>query len=201
MHVSRLWVSGALLALSVAALGAKSSDPPRLEFMLQSGDESWVNSWGDLDQTPLRAKYGSHFAAFVRDGHTYVITNAAVLEQLERFYGPVVELGRQQAALGSKQAALGSEQARLGGQQAELGAEQAARAAAREETDFTASDIAARQRELGEKQRALGKEQRALGDQQRVLGDRQRALSRETLPKIERIFDDAITAGTAIEMR
>lgn len=191
----KVWNFSAIV-FAVAALSAASAD---VEFFFQSGDQAWLNGGRSLDQTALREKYGDHFAAMVRDGRTYVITNRAALDRVQRLYAPVAELGRQQAVLGSKQAALGNEQARLGQEQAIIGAEQAALASADERG--ASRELSARQHALGQKQRALGDRQRALGDQQRTLGERQRELARETLPKIERIFNDAIATGTAIEVR
>ena len=182
----------AVLASSVWAFENGS----QFEFMLQSGNSSWISSGRVLDPVALRAKYGDHFAATVRDGRVYVVTNPAVLDRLERLEAPINELGRRQAVLGSKQAELGSEQARIGQEQAIIGAKQAAISVA--DNREASSDLSEQQRRLGEKQRVLGEQQRRLGEQQRVLGDQQRDLSRQTMPKVERVFDDAIVTGAAV---
>src|SRR5579872_3833297 len=100
----RKWLCFVAIALlSTSALAAN------VEFLFQSGHQSWLNGGRFLDPEALRARYGDHFAAMVRDGWTYVTTDPVALAQIRRFYAPVEDIARRQAALGSKQAELGNE--------------------------------------------------------------------------------------------
>lgn len=180
----------AIAALSVPVFGAN------VEFLFQSGHQSWLNGGRVLDPESLRARYGDHFAAMVRDGRTYVTTDPAALAQISRIYAPIEDLAQRQAVLGSKQAELGNEQGKIGEEQAIIGAQQAALVVSGSRT--ASSDLSDRQRALGEQQRRLGERQRVLGQQQRILGEQQSDFNRAAMAKIERLFDRAIESGNAL---
>ncbi len=184
------------IAVFAAALAVVTTASARThEFLLQSGHEAWVHSGHVLDQRALVAKYGDHFAAFVRDGRTYVITDPVVLADLEREYGPIAEVARQQAELGSRQAKLGSKQAEIGAEQAKIGAQQAAIALSSDRD--AEEELSVRQKQLSERQQELSDRQKVLGDEQHVLQERQDEISRRNGARVERIFDDAIASGKA----
>lgn len=156
--------------------------------IVRDGDHFYIH--GSTDRREVD-DLGERYAYFERDGVAYAIVDAGTLRRIQKAMEPQVALGREQARVGEKQAAVGRRQAALGRKQADLGREQAH---ARGEH---ARELARRQNELTEQQRALAAEQRPLGNEQRELGARQREAARVATAQMERIFEDAIRAGTA----
>jgi len=156
------------ITLAFASVAAAAD----VEFLFQSGNEAWMHAGHVLNQADLISKYGDHFAAIVRDGHRFVITDPAALARIEEIYAPVASIAHEQKVLGEQQADIGREQARIGAEQA------------------AAASDAAVSRDLSEQQKSLSDRQKALSDQQKHLGERMKEISRQAMPKIERIFDE-----------
>ena len=166
---------------AVAASGAESSE--RFSYvLLGAGDNSSTMS-GSMDdiRRAQRLRHGREALLYVRHaGASYVIRDAATLQQARAIFAPQEELGARQSELGSRQAALGSRQAALGAQQAQLGAQQARIGGRQAKASPDRADALAREQdELGRQQNALGEQQNALGRQQDALGRQQDALGRE----------------------
>jgi hypothetical protein len=176
----------ALLLLAIALpLFAATYD----SVVVRNGDTTF-SFGGDPDDT---ADYGRRFASFEKNGARYLITDAAVLDRIDKELRPQVELGNEQARLGSEQARLGGLQAELGAQQAVIGAKQAA---AWNDSDRQ-RELQAQQHKLQQRQEALAEQQRPLADKQRVLADKQREAGDRAKKRLDTIFDEAIRNGTA----
>ena len=153
-------------------------------------------------------KGGEPLIYFRKDGKTYVIRNAGVVEEAEALFRPQVELGAKQAKLGAQQAELGGKQAELGGRQAALGAKQAAQAAKLAGSGKEAGDLERemgelnrQQGELGMKQGELGEQQAKLGAQQAELGRQQERLGKEAETKFRNLIQEALRNGAAQEVQ
>ncbi len=188
----------ASLALATALIA--SDQKPRLEFMVQSGDSTFMNDSGALDSASLRNTYGDHFAAFVKDGKRYVITNRQIVDQIEQQFAPVAELAKKQGKLAGKQGKLAGEQGRLAASQAAVAAEEAARISAGQ-YERKSGDSEARQRDLARQQRELGDQQHALGEEQKKLGEQQKSVAHDVEAKVASILDAALKSGAAVPVK
>jgi beta-lactamase regulating signal transducer with metallopeptidase domain len=77
---------------------------------------SWDSDNPDLER--LREQFGENFAWFRHDGHEYVVTDAAVMAELEKAMEPQKNVSRMQAR-------VNGEQARVNGLQSKVNAHQA----------------------------------------------------------------------------
>lgn len=186
----------------------ENDSEPMIYLKGRNHSVGFSTSSGQWDRVHELQRGGEPLLWFIRDSQEYVIRDAALLAEVERAYGPVMELGKEQGELGARQGELGAEQGKLGGQQGglggnqgELGARQAqlsvelsrlhlertSRQLENKETSKAERARIERQerelrdkiRALGDEQRALGERQRELGEGQRELGERQRALGEE----------------------
>jgi bla regulator protein BlaR1 len=196
-------------------------------YVLLSGKNTFINgSWWDKAKArTLRKSDDEDIFWFERGGKEYVIRDAAALRQIKALFDPQAELGKRQGALGEQQAKLGLQQAKLGSQQAEqggkqaeigaqigrLGAELARLAQERKSTDAVEAqmreleakqDAAARpQEDLSRQQEQLGRQQEELGHQQEELGRQQEKLAREAEKQLASLTANAISSGTAHELK
>jgi beta-lactamase regulating signal transducer with metallopeptidase domain len=213
----------------VAAAERDEDDDDGVEgFVLISGNNVMMSgSMSDLRRAKSLGTGGKDLLFVHRDGKSYVIRDAKVLEQLRATFEPQSKLGAQQAELGQKQSALGMKQAELGQKQAALGVKQAQMGLKHAELSMQMmrasqqGDEAARERQeqelekleealekdqeaiskeqeaLGEQQEALGAEQEKLGEQQEKLGEQQEALAREAEKKLKALVEEALRKGLA----
>jgi beta-lactamase regulating signal transducer with metallopeptidase domain len=140
-----------------------------------------------------RGRYGNRYLWFRRAGTEYIVTNEALLDELDNAAKPQAELGRQQAELGREQALLGEQQAKLGESQASAAVDMPdltrdverlsqlvqrlrARKASQTEVGELQNEIGLLQARIGELQDRLGKVNAALGHEQEKLGTAQAKL-------------------------
>ena len=176
--------------------------------LLFNGHQSVMNGSGsDIRRAKDLQKGGEPLLYFRKDGKTYVVRDADLLEEAEAIFRPQMELGQKQAELGAQQAELGGRQAELGGKQAALGAKQAALAAREARNGDEAGnmeremgELNRQQGELGEKQGELGRQQAKLGEKQAELGRQQERLGKEAETKFRALIQQAIRSGAAQEV-
>jgi bla regulator protein BlaR1 len=178
-------------------------------YILLLGDHQTMmnGSTSDIRRARELQKGDEPLLYFRKDGKTYVVRDADLLQKAEELFRPQMELGEKQAKLGAQQAELGGRQAELGGKQAALGAKQAALAAkeARRGEDAgnlerEMEELNRQQGELGMKQGELGEQQAKLGEKQAELGRQQERLGKEAETKFRALIQDAIRSGAAQEV-
>lgn len=80
------------------------------------------DSEGQAELQKARQAAKEPFLWIRHEGKSYIVTDPAIIAQLQKMYAPMQELGKQQEALGRQQEALGRQQEALGRQQREAGA-------------------------------------------------------------------------------
>jgi hypothetical protein len=195
--MTRTWI----LAAFALTLAVPTANAAPVGFVFQSWNNTWMNGGRALDPAALRARFGDHFAAVQRGKRTWVVTDPAALERIRHLYQPVIRIAEQETEIGSKQAATGSKEAEIGSEQASIGSQQAALATAGSDTREAMANLSARLRTLGDRLRVLGARERVLEGQERQLERRAADAEREALPAIERLFEELIAAGSAVEVR
>lgn len=129
-------------ALLVAGCSVRAQSPPpatpakesthenRSAFWMHSGDdgEPYVIVSGDgltmsgsssdaASARSLRKRYADDYLWFLREGKSYVITDAPTLRRAKDLFRDQAELGRKESELGEQQEKLGAEQEKLGVEQ------------------------------------------------------------------------------------
>jgi multidrug efflux pump subunit AcrA (membrane-fusion protein) len=191
-----------VLVLWLASINAPVSPANHCDTTIYvNGEATTENGCADgNDLARLRSEYGHHFLWVSRGVTVYVVTDAAVLREVDEAFRPQRELGRQQAELGRQQAELGARQSDLGRQQGDLGREQA-RYARYTENEAAQRELSRLQDELGRRQNELGRQQNELGRRQDVLGRKQEEAARVAERRVAAILDAAISRGVARQVR
>jgi predicted HicB family RNase H-like nuclease len=116
-----------IILLFSAAVPAQAPTETIRHYVIVNGD-SMSGSWdsndgidgGGLDA--LRARFGRHFAWFRQGGHEYVVTDAAVLAELDKAMEPQKNVNRMQAEVNRQQSRVNGLQARVNAHQADVNA-------------------------------------------------------------------------------
>jgi len=208
--MTRIAVAGCFLAVALGAAAfaqSSRSDGGRdgsYVLLRSDGSSSMDGNEGDRRAAlSCRSRYGDEYLWFRRNGVEYIVTDRAMLRELDKAYGPMAALGRRQAAIGEEQAQIGNEQSLLGAEQASVAvpipdltadlqrleqriAELRARKASQSDLGRLQADIGALQAKLSRAQAAagvvqaeVGAKQAALGEKQAALGTKQAQLGRE----------------------
>jgi hypothetical protein len=95
-------------------------------YMIVRGD-NMTGSWDSrdpVDRSNLRARYGQNFAWFRQGANEYVVTDAAVLKELEQAMEPQEQVNRSQEQVNHQQDEVNKLQAGVNGLQGEVNAMQ-----------------------------------------------------------------------------
>ena len=190
--------SRAVIAPTLPTAAAAAASPHlasgrrnRDAWVLLKNDDN-VTMSGDTDdvsRAKRQRKNGEPLLWIRHDGREYVIRDAAVIKQAQKFFEPVATLGAQEAEIGQRQAEIGAEQAKIGAQQAAIGARQGAIGAQQGAVGAKQAELAARQLRTQEKaneqlraeqereEKSLEIEMQKLDEQMQVLGKEMEALN------------------------
>jgi len=193
-------VMGALAVLAAAA--AVHAGPSGRAHALCLGQSSYVTGMNIEDFVAIRKARTGDFLWFRRDGKSYVVTDAAVLDAARTALRPVDELGREMKAVGDR---LEPYEKR----EAEIDREDDAIEEARDALDdrdepavgAERQRLEARQREVESRRRTLESEMREVEAEERRLEEREREVERVADAAIERLADDALQSGLARKAR
>ena len=119
----KLILAGILPLLCLVAATQTTNDPIRY-YVIVNGD-STSGSW-DSREVPavneLRARFGEHFAWFRQGSHEYVVTDAAVLADLDKAMEPQKTVNRMQAEVNRQQSRVNGLQAKVNAHQNDVNA-------------------------------------------------------------------------------
>ena len=199
--MTRLSNAMGVLAVLAAAVAAHAG-PSSRAHALCLGQTTYVTGMNIEDFVAIRKARTGDFLWFRRDGKSYVVTDAGVLEAARIAIRPVDELGREMKAVSDRlepyekrEAAIDREDDRLEDAQDALDdREDPAAEAERQRLD-------ARQRELDARRRTLESEMREVEAEERRLEDREREIERVADAAIERLAADALQRGLAQRAR
>jgi predicted nucleic acid-binding Zn-ribbon protein len=155
-------------------------------------DGNTLVSTGNLDEVLRLRKQLPRPSLWARiDGREYVVRDAAVLEEVEKAYGPLAALHGPMEELRTKMRRIEKREERLEDEADALSDSEEKRSAA-EET---------RLRELRRAFREIRDELRPLEIEERRLDDREEALSKVFDGEVERIVRRGVRSGTAERVR
>jgi len=189
----------------------------RLEYVLVNRDHQGVTMSGSwMDAERLKRKYGDERLLWFRhSGETYVVRDAAALDEAEQINRPVAIIGAKQGEVGAKQGAIGAKQGAVGAIQGVIGAKQGAIGAKQGQIGAQQAALAARQParlsdseqgQIDAEHERLAKEMASLNEEMAKLsaemqhasepltkyGDEMRELSKE-MEGLSREMNDAVT--------
>ncbi len=95
------------------------------QYIIVSGN-SMSGSWNsdEVHESELRARFGDKFAWFRENGREYIVTDSAVLSDLDKAMEPQKDVNRKQADVNSAQARVNELQAKVNAHQGNVNAQQ-----------------------------------------------------------------------------
>lgn len=200
-------------------------------YVIVDGDSmTMTGSWTSDDlngRGDLRARYGEHFAWFRQNGHDYVITDAAILADIDKAMEPQKAVNRSQATVNDAQAKVNALQAKVNAHQGDVNAAQnevnhrqnlvnEMQAAVNHGDDATLiqkleaelkelragkeanqANVNRLQSQVNEEQSGVNAEQSKVNAMQHKVNDEQRSASAEINRSLQTIFSSALQRGVA----
>ena len=196
-------LSNAIGVLAVlAATAAAHAGPSDRAHALCLGQSSYVTGMNIEDFVALRKALTGDFLWFRREGKSYVVTDAAVLDAARIALRPVDELGREMKAVSERLKPYEKREAEIDREDDRIDEAQDAL----DDRDNPAAEaerqrLEAREREVESRRRTLESEMRKVEAEERRLEEREREIERVADAAIERLADDALQRGLAQKAR
>ena len=191
------WVIAALVwPLTVAA-----ADGIVHRYVIVHGD-TMSGSW-DENNSPsteaLRARFGDRFAWFRKDGHEYVVTDSAVMGEIDRAMEPQKGVNRRQAGVNREQERVNKMQAGVNAHQHDVNAMQAEVNAS--QSYAGQNRVNRKQSEVNEEQAGVNAEQAKVNAMQEKVNEEQHRVSVELERRVQEIFHSTLRSGVATKLR
>jgi hypothetical protein len=187
-----------LATATAHADSAKATEHVIRRYIIVQGSSSTSGSWEESDSTSaeeLRSRFGDRFAWFRKDGHEYVVTDSAVMGELDRAMEPQKNVNRMQAGVNREQGRVNEMQAGVNAHQHNVNAMQ---------TQVNASQSNAGQERVNRKQSDVNAEQAGVNAEQgkvnamqEKVNEEQRRVSAEFNRRVEEILNSALQSGAA----
>ena len=196
-------LSNAMGALAVlAAAAAVHAGPSDRAHALCLGHSTYVTGMNIEEFVAIRKARTGDFLWFRRDGKSYVVTDAAVLDAARIALRPVDELGREMKAVSDRLKPYEKREAEIDREDDTIDEAQDRL----DDRDDPAAEaerqrLETRQREVRSRRRTLESEMREVEAEERRLEEREREIEPIADAAIERLADDALQRGLARSAR
>lgn len=199
--MTRLSIAIEVVAV-LAATAVVHAGPSDRAHALCLGQSTYVTGMNIEDFVAIRKARTGDFLWFRRDGKSYVVTDAAVLDAARIALRPVDELGREMKAVSERLAPYEKREAEIDGEDDTI---DEAKDALDDRDDPAAEAerqrLEIRQREVESRRRTLELEMRKVEAEERRLEEREREVERVADAAIERLAADALQRGLARKAR
>jgi len=203
---SSAWITMAILwplAHGVAAThsgNAKGMEHVRRYIVVNGNSTTGSGDESDFTSTEeLRARFGDRFAWFRKNGHEYVVTASAVMDELDRAMEPQKNVNHMQAGVNREQRRVNELQDRVNAHQNDVNAMQAQVNASQSNVDQ--ERVNRKQAEINAEQAGVNAEQAKVNAMQEKVNEEQHRVSAEFNRRMQEIFDAALHSGVATEFR
>lgn len=198
---SAAWVVAALVLLLTHVDGDAGGSEVIRRYLIVHGD-SMSGSW-DENESPstegLRERFGDRFAWFRKDGHEYVVTNSAVMDELDRAMEPQKDVNRMQAVVNREQGRVNEMQAVVNAHQHDVNAIQAL--VNEHQSGVDQERVNRKQSGVNAEQARVNAEQGKVNARQEKVNEEQHRVSAEFSRRVQEIFDSALRTGAATKLR
>jgi len=198
---SSAWIIAAILwPLTQVAAFTTHTGVIRRYVIVQGNSTS--GSWDENDSTSteeLRRQLGDRFAWFRKDGYEYVVTDSAVLDELDRAMQPQKNVNRMQAGVNRAQQRVNEMQGRVNAHQHDVNAMQAQ--VNGHESGIDQEMVNEKQSDVNAEQADVNAEQAKVNAMQEKVNEEQRRVSAELSRRVQEIFEAALHSGVATKLR
>jgi uncharacterized protein YPO0396 len=202
---SAAWVVAALLwpLTYVAAAtthdgSVKATEGVIRRYMIVHGD-SITGSWENDSSSKLRERFGDRFAWFRKDGYEYVVTDSAVMDELDRAMEPQKDVNRMQAGVNREQQRVNEMQGGVNAHQHDVNAMQAQVNANQSGVDQ--ERVNRKQADVNAEQANVNAEQAKVNAMQEKVNEEQHRVSAELNRRVQEILNSALQSGVATKLR
>jgi hypothetical protein len=199
--MTRLSTAIGVLAVLAATAAVHGGQSDRAHAVCL-GQSSYVTGMNIEDFVAMRKARTGDFLWFRRDGKSYVVTDAAVLDAARIALRPVDALGREMQAVSDRLKPYESREVEIDRDEEAI---DEAQDALDDRHDAAAEAerrrLEARQHEVESRRRTLESEMRAVEDEERRLEEREREIERVADAAIGRLADEALQRGLAQKAR
>lgn len=190
-----------LLCLLTSIASASAAEGVIRRYMIVNGD-SMSGSW-DESASPsneeLRARYGDRFAWFREDGLDYIVTDSAVMNELDRAMEPQKGVNRMQAGVNREQKRVNEMQSGVNAHQHDVNALQ--RQVNEHEPGTDQESVNRKQSQVNAEQAGVNAEQAKVNAMQEKVNVEQHRVSAEFSRRMQEILGSALTKGAATRLR
>ena len=196
------WVVAAFISpLTVVAAADTTHAGLIRRYIIVHGD-SVSGSWDEGDSTSneaLREQFGDRFAWFRKDGHEYVVTDSAVMDELDRAMEPQKNVNRMQAGVNREQQRVNEMQAGVNAHQRDVNAMQTQ--VNEHQPDVDQERVNRKQSDVNAEQADVNAEQAKVNAMQGKVNEEQSRVSAEFNRRVQEIFNSALQSGAAKKLR
>jgi len=164
--------------------------------------ESTTGSWDDGDSPSsegLRERFGDRCAWFRKAGSEYVVTDSAVMDELDRAMEPQKNVNRMQAGVNREQQRVNEMQRDVNAHQHDVNAMQ--QRVNEHQSGIDQEMVNRKQSEVNAEQSVVNAEQAKVNAKQKKVNEEQHRVSAELNRRVQEIFDSALRSGTATKLR
>jgi hypothetical protein len=192
------WIIAVILWPLTFAVAATTHEGGIRRYLIVQGD-SINGSWDQDTSEELKARFGDRFAWFRKDGHEYVITDSAVMGELDRAMEPQKHVNRMQAGVNREQGRVNEMQAGVNAHQHDVNDMQAQVNA--DQSNAGQDRVNRKQSEVNAEQARVNAEQAKVNAMQEKVNEEQHRVSAEFNRRVQEIFESALRSGAATELR
>lgn len=207
MTVALVCVGGGL-----AQTNEKEAGAIRQYAIIHGNDVSMSGTWDTSQEAKikeLRARWGDDFAWFLQGGSGYIITDSAVLKELDAAMEPQKKVNRMQKDVNALQGRVNDMQAKVNAHQKVVNASQqevnraqhlgseAQSALSRGDEKTTQAAVNRQQAEVNREQAGVNAEQEKVNARQGEVNDEQRRASAEIQRRVQEVFLHSVQNGLA----
>lgn len=195
------WVVAALIWPLTFAVAATTHDGVIRRYIVVHG-ESMSGSWdesGSPSNEELRARFGDRFAWFRKDGQDYVVTDSAVMNELDRAMEPQKNVNRMQAGVNREQGRVNAMQAGVNAHQHDVNAMQTR--VNERQPDISQEMVNRKQSDVNAEQADVNAEQAKVNAKQEKVNEEQHRVSAEFNRRMQEILGSALQSGAATKLR
>jgi Skp family chaperone for outer membrane proteins len=197
-----IWPLTYITAATTHTGSAKATEGVIRPYIIVHG-HSMSGSWeqNEVSSNELREQFGDRFAWFRKggDGHEYVVTDSAVMDELDRAMEPQKNINRMQAGVNREQQRVNEMQAGVNAHQREINAMQTQ--VNEHQPSVDQRMVNRKQSDVNAEQSDVNAEQTKVNARQEKVNEEQRRVSDEFSRRVQEIFNSALQHGVATKLR
>lgn len=191
-----IWPLTSVAAATRHAGSADAADGVIRRYLIVHGD-TMSGSWDE--SRDLRHQFGDRFAWFRKDGQEYVVTDSAVMDELDRAMEPQKHVNVRQSGVNREQQRVNEMQAPVNAHQHDVNAMQTQ--VNEHQSSVDQKMVNRKQSDVNAEQADVNAEQAKVNAIQEKVNEEQSRVSAEFNRRVQEILNSALRSGVATRLR